>query len=532
MTLAARTFLAGLLLTLAALAGLLGSAQTAAAHASLVRTEPAEGAVLAQAPAALRLTFSEPVSPLTLRLVAPDGASIPLETFVLRDATLEIAVPPGLADGTYALSWRVVSEDGHPVGGASVFSIGAPGTVSAAVGADDRTVQAAIWLLKLALYGGLFLGTGGVFFRRWIGGGSARQQRFERALLIAGLGAAALSLGAQGLDALGEPLAALLSPDVWKAGLSTSYGRTALIAGLALAATLAATRLEGTAGRLLSLAGLLGAGAALAASGHASAAQPQWATRSAVFLHAVGIALWAGALPPLAGALGKTGGPAALGRFSRLIPWAVLPLAGAGLFLAAVQVRSLDGLWSTAYGRVFLVKLVLLAALFGLAAWNRLRLTKPALAGEGGALQSLRRSVAAEIGLVVLILATAAVWRFTPPPRALAEAAGVPASVHIHSDKAMAEVTVTPGRAGPVRVAIVPMTGDFSALTPQQITLVVANPQAGIEPIRRPAQRQADGSWAVDGLTLPVAGRWTVRLDLLISDFEMVKLEDGLDIRP
>ena len=51
--------------------------QTSAAfaHASLVRAEPADGALVAEPPAALRLTFNEPVTPLVMRLIAPDGTS-------------------------------------------------------------------------------------------------------------------------------------------------------------------------------------------------------------------------------------------------------------------------------------------------------------------------------------------------------------------------------------------------------------------------------------------------------------------------
>ena len=41
-----------------------------------------------------------------------------------------------------------------------------------------------------------------------------------------------------------------------------------------------------------------------------------------------------------------------------------------------------------------------------------------------------------------------------------------------------------------------------------------------------------DGSWRVDGLTIPVPGRWTARIEVLISDFEMARLEDEVEIRP
>ena len=151
-------------------------------------------------------------------------------------------------------------------------------------------------------------------------------------------------------------------------------------------AGLVALSLGGSAAKVLSLLALVGVGAALAASGHARAGYPRWLTRPAVFLHAVGIAFWVGALVPLGAALASPGAPgvAALRRFSQIAPFAVLPLIAAGIALAVVQLRSIDALWTTAYGNVFLIKMALLVPLFTLAVLNRYRLTQPAVSGVCG----------------------------------------------------------------------------------------------------------------------------------------------------
>jgi copper transport protein len=96
----------------------------------------------------------------------------------------------------------------------------------------------------------------------------------------------------------------------------------------------------------------------------------------------------------------------------------------------------------------------------------------------------------------------------------------------------MADLAITPGRAGPVTASIVVLTGDFGPLDAKEVTLVLSNSAAGIEPIRRKAAKSDDGSWRVDGLIIPVPGRWTARIDVLISDFQIAKLEDVIDIRP
>ena len=127
---------------MAALA-LLFLATSVLAHASLTATQPPDGAVVAAAPTKLALSFSEPVSPLALKLLQPDGSSIELERFVLRDRTVEIETPPGLSTGTHVLSWRVVSEDGHPVGGSIIFSIGAPSSSVPVAEPIDWQVRAA-----------------------------------------------------------------------------------------------------------------------------------------------------------------------------------------------------------------------------------------------------------------------------------------------------------------------------------------------------------------------------------------------------
>jgi len=573
----------------------LAGALPARAHASLVRAEPADGTVVAAAPAEVALAFNEAVAPLALRLVGPGGEAVDLDRYRLDGATLRIGLPPGLGDGTYALSWRAVSEDGHPVGGTLVFSLGAPSTAPPAALADTGApmLDAAIWAARLALYLGLFAGVGGTVFAAWIAGPPGRGgskvtapadgpadptapggipaapslRALVAAALVLGLAAAPLSVGLQGLDALGAPLGRLVEPIVWQAGLSTRYGATAVIAALALLAGLAAlallpgAELPGPGGapragaatdRALSAAALglsaaalaaiglalAAIGLALAASGHAASAEPRWLTRPSVFLHAVGIAVWIGALAPLAVMIRRGDGDAALARFSRLIPFALAPLVVAGGILAVVQVGAPAALWSTAYGRVLVAKLALVALLFALAAWNRFRLTRPALAGDAAARRRLVRSIAAETGLAVAIIAIAALWRFTPPPRSLAAAAAAPAEIHIHAAAAMADLSVVPGRVGPVAVGIVVMTGDFGPLDPQAVRLSLANPTAGIEPIRRAATRPgadgtpADGVWRVDGVTIPVPGRWTVRLDILVSDFSSVRLDGEIDIRP
>ena len=517
-------------------AGLALAAGSAFAHASLLRAEPADGAMLARAPEALVLTFSEPVSPLVLRLVAPDGSFVTLAPAAAEAAILRAPVPAGLGTGSHVLTWRVISQDGHPVAGSVLFSIGepTPGVTPAAVDLIDWPVRGAIWSARLLLYAGLFMGVGGAVFAGWIGGGTRRADGISAGLMMLALAALAPSVGFQGLDALGAGLGSLNVPLVWRTGFDTSYGTTVLVAAGALALGLASLMLRGAARRVLSLAALVAAGYALTASGHASTAEPRWLTRPAVFAHAIGIAFWSGALVPLSLALRARTPEAAvcLRRFSHAAPFAVLPLLAAGLVLAAIQLGRLDALRDTAYGAVLIVKLALLFALLALALANRWWLTAPAERLEPVAVARLRRSISAELGLILAIFAVAALWRFTPPPRALAEAAAEPATVHMHTQAAMVDLSIVPGRVGVSSASMGILTGNFEPLDARAVTLVLSNPVAGVGPQSYSASKPGDGTWRVEGLRLSRAGRWVVRIDILEPEAQPRTLEGVVEIRP
>ena len=518
----------------------------ACAHASLVKASPADGAVVPVAPAALSLTFNEPVSPLVIRLIGPDGAPIVPRTVVGEDNTVTVTAPANLQRGTHVLSWRVISADGHPVGGSLMFSIGAPSAQPAAGGGPaDRGVRAVLWAVRVVLYVGLFAGIGGAFFCAWIADPVSRRrsQPWLLVLLAAGLVAAPASVALQGVDALDLPLSGVTQKVSWETGLETSYGLTAIAAAFALFAGFFACVAESARiARGLALLGLLGVGLALSLSGHASTAQPQLVSRPALFLHAVCVAFWIGALLPLALGVrdaGKRAAPSGVGevrRFSNAIVPVVVLLVLTGLWLAFVQLDRIDALWTTSYGQVLACKLAAVIALFALAAANRYWLVPKFESSGGAAARRFAISIAFELIIALMILGLVALWRFTPPPRALA--ADAPVSVHIHGEKAMAQIEIERAKPQSPQASVLVLDGAFQPLAAKEVTLVLANPAAGIEPIRMNATR-ADSSggaeantssWRIGDLRIPVAGRWNLRVEILISDFEKRIIEDTITL--
>lgn len=90
----------------------------ASAHASLVGSDPADGATIAAAPSALTFSFNENIaSPAYVAVTAPDGSKIEVSevTAVDKEVTATLADPD--QRGRYTATFRVVSADGHPVEG-------------------------------------------------------------------------------------------------------------------------------------------------------------------------------------------------------------------------------------------------------------------------------------------------------------------------------------------------------------------------------------------------------------------------------
>ena len=500
----------------------------ASAHASLASADPRDGTVLAQAPKTVELRFNENVTAGAVNLIDAAGRLRSDAVVTAKDDAISVALPPNLPKGTQIVSYRVISEDGHPVTGSVTFSIGEP-TANKAPEADDAGINILIWLTRIGLYLGLFAGIGGVFFLNWI----AREQvaaRPIRTALIIGIASAVASIGLQGLDVLGLPLTGFFAIAPWKISLGTSLGPSLLIAIAALVIGLVCLSSGVTrSSRILAALALAGVGLSLAASGHAATAPPEMLTRPAVFLHGISVAYWLGAFAPLVAILRRPHGAPLpiMRRFSAVAVAVIGVLALTGLTLAIIQLESFDALIATRYGILLSIKLALVAALLALAALNRFRFT-PALVRDAKAAAPLARSIVLEGVLAIGVLAVVAGWRFTPPPRSLIPDA--PLAIHIHGDKAMFQVLVSPGRVGSDDFVLQLMNGDGTLLHAKEATLTLSLPERGIAEIERQGTLGADHFWHVKNVPLTVPGRWHVRIDALVTDFEKITLEDDIDV--
>src|SRR6202023_1045831 len=89
------------------------AASMALAHAHLQKSVPADGSVVAAAPANVVLTFSEPAHLTACWLQKGEGPKQKIEPLPTTPAQ-QVSVPmPRLEPGTYVLSWRVMAPDAH-----------------------------------------------------------------------------------------------------------------------------------------------------------------------------------------------------------------------------------------------------------------------------------------------------------------------------------------------------------------------------------------------------------------------------------
>jgi copper resistance protein C len=136
---------------------IVGLAVPAQAHVELVRSSPADGALLSSAPAEVVLTLSEEASSggTLIAVAGPDGAPVTVEPTEVSGTVVSAALPPLPDRGTYTVAYRVVSGDGHAVSGSIRFTVGDASDVSSS--APSASSTSGIVTGAIVIVGGLAL---------------------------------------------------------------------------------------------------------------------------------------------------------------------------------------------------------------------------------------------------------------------------------------------------------------------------------------------------------------------------------------
>lgn len=109
-------------------AGAMLSCPTAAsAHADYVSSTPGNGSTVSSVPSTITVKFNEAVTLATegVKIINGNGASVGA-TATARGNSITIRPTSPLKTGRYAVAWHILSDDGHPVSGASSFAVKLP----------------------------------------------------------------------------------------------------------------------------------------------------------------------------------------------------------------------------------------------------------------------------------------------------------------------------------------------------------------------------------------------------------------------
>lgn len=536
----------------------------AAAHAELLDTVPVRGEVLTSAPEQVELRFNENVTTVrgAFQLFAPDSAALALDA-TASDGVVTVELPAQLADGTHSVAYRVVSADGHPVGGVLTFHIGEATSTSITPEPVARNATEALFNgLTIALYIGLLFLAGIVFFHSFVLPADAPtmvHRSLRRIclamLLLAGVAATTL-VPVAALRVLGKSPVAILQPGTWFDGVTWAPVQVAAVVLLA-----------GVPAHLLSRRGAKRWAAAVAAvavvapvlTGHTRTMEPTGLMILADAGHLLAAAFWAGGLvgmllliptlgagtelgadccaPPNApgteGALVPLDRAAALAdvvvRFSRWALVSVVVLAVSGITMGVLVTGSVEKLITTAYGRMLLVKLGIVVAVVALAAWNRFALV-PQLRtrlGEVSRWQWLNRVLRYEAALLVAVMAVTGFLANSSPNHDHSQHG--PAMVRAESQGLVVVGVVEPGTVGPNAFRL-QITHDGAPLVDAEVTISARHPEQGIGPIETHAVLGAAGFHHAE-LSLPAAGAWQVQVSARVSRFEQPIAFFDLEVR-
>ena len=557
-----------LLLLLAVLfCGALLAAAPASAHATVVGADPADGTRLQSAPSTVTVSFDESVglgSIGYLHVTDQTGKRVDAGAAYHPggDGTkIEDKLTPGLADGTYTESYRVVSADSHPVAGVIRFVVGKGALTAATVSSStvNHGLSVVFDVVRWLSWAGLaLLGGAWMLLTVWPQG---RDDRRARGIVWSGWGAAVLGavleLLVQGPYAAGNGLSALLRPALLDATLHSDYGQfhcarllllgvLGVLLGLALQPGRERARHEDAVWPLA-----VGIAFTFSATGHAETTNPSWLSLALDTAHLTAMATWVGGLAIVVAALLPRRDPdelaATLPTFSRAAFTAVVVLAVTGTYAALRGVGSWRALFGTEYGLLVIAKVVLFGGLLAVGNLSRQlvqrRARRPLVAyamtddvldddpvhltesvvherTDDVDTERLRRSVLVEIALAGIVLAATAV--LVGQPRG-AEALSAQAREPIHAMAPLdsgrtASVTVDPGQHGNVSVEVALSAGP----RPQSVTATATQPDRQIGPI--PVQLIADGTdlYTASDVSLPVPGTWVIALVVTTSKFRAV----------
>jgi copper transport protein len=632
------------LLAMVACVTLLGTlrASVASAHASVLSTSPESGATVAESPREVTITFDQGISVPNggVRVLNERAERIGVEKPRIgsktdRANTVSVAIPT-LPSGAYVVSWRAISEDGHPIRGAFTFRVGASGDQAAVAklardlltnGKADPALSIIMAAARALSFASMLVLLGGVAYVLFVRSQAAgNDRRVSRLLTIAAITAGIfgfITVLTFGPSSAGEGLGGLGDGTLLDDTITSSIGRSMLLRTVALAtlgfvlvrvlsgdrigagfdratnhkvasadptgnkATGASTTMPSTARyRTSEVIGLTGLSILIVLLstliGHGSTGRWGLLGSVATAAHIAAASTWIGLLvvvlvatsgsrSPIQGATETNDRPKApskpsapptatgvlslIERFSTIAFWSVAILALSGILNGLRQIGSTEGLRSTNYGRLLLVKTGLVVLLIGLG-WlsrNSLAQRRAALAQRAAqtpakpeqqlqhlsgqqethkplppALVGIRRRMLIESLLAVGVVAITALLVNSPPS---IEVLGKPVTVTMRGTTFLLDSTVSPARSGKNRLHFYALTPEGRTQAVENMTVTASLPANDIAPIDLKVVRAGPNHFEALQADLPVKGAWRFIVEVQFDAFTAESVAATVNIR-
>lgn len=239
------------------------------------------------------------------------------------------------------------------------------------------------------------------------------------------------------------------------------------------------------------------------------------------WLHLLAAALWIGGLAALWIALRSAPegqrpllARALVPRVSRLAGAGLLAMVATGAYAAWLNVATPRALLTTAYGRVLLLKLLLVAIIAGLGAYNRFVL-RPAIAADPRpvtATRRFRRSITVEAALGAGVLLAVAALTIMPPAKVTYRAERpAPTVMSGLAGDLRARIAITPLSQGGDRFEV-EVAGSRAPVAADEafVRVRLTKLDEDLEPVTMTLAPRSGGRYATEGGYLLLDGWWEV----------------------
>jgi copper transport protein len=526
------------LLVIAVVLAALTATPAAFAHAILEESTPSNNSVVRTSPKTVSLRFNEAVETAfgSIRVYDCGGGRVDAGK-ILRPTkdSVAVTIDRKLAQGSYTVTWRVISADSHPVAGAFVFNVkkANAGSCKQVFGATTPgTIDALFKFMRGLDFALILLVVGGAIALAVVLRSAVPELRARLFRILAGLSfglviAGALCIVLQGAVAGGFGLNEAFRWDTVHSVLQTRFGH-AFLWQIGIALVVGALALMASRSRRLELVPLVALLLipTISAAGHARTSGPL-----AIFLdvfHVAAASTWVGALAftvlallladedrwPLASR--------AVPRFSLLAVLSVAILIVAGSLRGYQEVRAFHGLWDTTYGQLLLVKIALVLPLLLIGLYNN-RYAVPRLKSQIASVVEQRRflrAAGAELAIMAAIVGVTAVLVTEPPAKASVSAAKY-ATDTIPIGPLELNYLVDPAKTGPNVIHLYfyrPKSGFPASVDDAKMSATL--PSKNLGPLRIPLTRIVPSHYTTSVGVFPEPGDWQVTFEIRRGQFQ------------